>query len=208
MKYIYSPDSYDETLIENKFENYDEFLSLQLKYRAGFEKVLNGLVNFKSIDDNINHQPFSIPKIQDQGYNFYHKFSTLNSDYIFLRNNFHIEKLSLEDISALKNGEVIDIKFLNRTLYTVIFEEGDKSCYGIPMEENFVDSKSIVFEFAYDQKRCDSVQQLNQIKNFKNSISNYIDNCLNNKINIPVSILPYNAITDIYYQNNQNLVFK
>lgn len=208
MKYIYSPDSYDETLIESKFENYNEFLNLQLKYRSGFEKVLKNLVNFKSIDDNISHQSFTIPKISDSDYNFYHKFSTLNSDYIFLRNNFHIEKLSPEDISLLKNEKVIDTKFLNRTLYTVVFEEGKQCCYGIPQGENFVDSKSIVFEFSYDQKKCSSVEQLNLIKHFENSISDYISNCLNGKINIPISIISYNAITDIYYQNNQDLIFK
>lgn len=208
MKYIYSPDSYNETLIENKFESYDEFLDLQLKYRSGFERILNCLANFKSIDDLINRQSFTIPKISDKDYNFYHKFSTLDSDYVFLRNNFHIENLSVEDIEQLKKMENVNMEFLNKTLYRVIFEDGEQSCYGIPKKENFVDSKSIVFEFAYDQKKCDSVPQLNQIKNFEKSVFNYLDKCFENKINIPISILSYNAITDIYYQENPNIVFK
>ena len=98
------------------------------------EEVLKSLINFKELDDYCTKK-MQIPINDDWEDNFYHKFSTLNSKYIFLRNNIHIEKLKNEDIEKIKraifNENLLDKEFVLRTLKEILYENGILwSCYG------------------------------------------------------------------------------
>ena len=80
MQYKYIPNSIK--IIDNI--SYDDFLKLQIKYRESLEALIKKYVSFEEVDKIIENLNFSIPLIQDQEYNFYHKFSTLGSKYVFI----------------------------------------------------------------------------------------------------------------------------
>ena len=201
MKYKYIPDSYNYELINEKY-NEEEFIDLQNQYREYLEKLLKSIIDFKDTDAKIK-QIINVPKINDSEYNFYHKFSTLGSDYIYLRNNFHIEKLNDEELSRLKNNDM-DYDYLKSTLSKVIFEEGDKAFYGNSILKYLANSKSIVFEFSYDQQQLVDVKELKTIESIIQQISEYLTTNIEKKLNIPVSIIVYDGIHDIYKQEDEN----
>ena len=194
MKYKYVPDTYDYSIIDKRFNN-EEFIELQNKYREFLEKLLKNFIDFKDIDNKIN-QIMKVPKKEDLDYNFYHKFSSLNSNYIYLRNNYHIEKLNDDEINILRNNK-IDYEFLRNTINRVINEEGDKIFYGSQVLKNLVDTKGLVFEFAYDQLQLLDVKELINIEKIIKVIDQFLKSNLN-KLNLPVSMVTYNGINDIY----------
>ena len=195
MKYIYVPNSYDYTIIEEKYNN-DEFVDLQVKYRNYLENFLNNFIDFKKVDQKIN-EVINIPKNEDAEYNFYHKFSTLGSDYIYLRNNYHIENLSDDEVNVIKNNK-IDFEFLNKTISKVIFEKGDKSFFGTPILDNLCNSKGLVFEFSYNQLKLKEVKEFKMIDQIIEELTNFLKKNLGEKLNIPVSVISYNGIKDLY----------
>ena len=199
MKYKYVPDTYDYSIIDKRFED-EEFVELQNKYREFIEKLLKHYIDFKDIDNKIG-QVMKVPKKEDLEYNFYHKFSSLNSDYIYLRNNYHIENLNDDEIEVLKNNK-IDYEFLNKTINRVINEEGDMTFYGSPVPKYLVDTKGLVFEFAYDQLQLLEVKELQNIEKIISVIDKYLKDNLK-ALNIPISMITYNGINDIYKPNTK-----
>ncbi|MBR2587823.1 MAG: hypothetical protein IKD77_01285 [Bacilli bacterium] len=204
MKYNYYPDSFNYNLIKSNFADEDEFINLSVKYKQHLENILNKIIDFKKINDLIKSKNIEIPLVEDKQYNFYHKYSVLNSDYIFLRNNIHLENLSVDELNELKNG--VDDKFIMNTLQKVIYEKGDKTFVGIPNDFSMVDSKSVFIEFAYDQKKCESIDQLRNIGEIVNTVFDYIEKDLS-KYKMPLSLTVYDAIPDIYKQT-ENVVTK
>ena len=138
MEYIFIPNS-----IDNKKENF----AIQIKYKNEVEKLLSKFIEFSMLDDKIREVSNVFP-VDDYEYNFYHKFSVLKSDYIFLRNNIHIENLTPEEQEKIKNNEISD-EFILETIPKVLFEDSGKSFFGKQVLEYLANSKSIVFEIAY-----------------------------------------------------------
>lgn len=203
MKYQYMPDSYNWELLEKKGINIEDFLKLQKKYRTGLENVLKKFIDFEEIDRNIEQDGLDIPVVLDEEQNFYRRFSTLNSKYVFLRNNFHIENLTEEEIRQLIHNQAVSIDFLNQTLSRVIFEEGDYTLFGPSSKKELVKSKSIVFEFAFDQKKCKEFDQLMRIEDTYENVFNKIQEKLKPNLNIPISFHTYRAIPDLFSNKKQ-----
>ena len=201
-EYKFYPNSYNYTLIKDKGISLEHFLKLQIKYRNDFEKLLMGIVDFKKIDDYIDSFGKKIPIVNDLEYNFYHKFSLLGSKYIYFRNNIHIENLSLIEIeiinASIVNDVDLDSKFLLETYSKVLYEDGDIVMFGIPLEKNGVSSKSLVFEFTYNQKEFSTVEQYNFVNEIVNVLLKSLRNSIKGVINTDISIISYNAIPDIY----------
>lgn len=203
MYYKYIPDSFDYNLINSRFSN-DEFLSLQIKYRTIIEKILIDYIDFEDIDKRINNNVV-LPKIEDLDYNFYHKFSSLNSNYLYLRNNFHIEKLSSEEVEILKNGKV-DKNFIVSTLSKVLFEDGDESCFGSPRLENIVNCKGLIFEFAYDSMKINSLSDLIKIDKMIEEIKVYLKSIIEKIFRLPASLVINKSLSNIYNLNESSIV--
>lgn len=201
-EYKFYPNSYNYTLIKDKGIDLEHFLKLQIKYRNDFEKLLMGIFDFKKIDDYIDSFGKQIPTVNDLEYNFYHKFSLLGSKYIYFRNNIHIENLSLNEIEIINasiiNDVDLDSKFLLETYSKVLYEDGDIVMFGIPLEKNEVFSKSLVFEFTYNQKEFSTVEQYNFVNEIVNVLLKSLRNSIKGVINTDISIISYNAIPDIY----------
>ena len=83
------------------------------------------------INKYINDSKVDIPRIKDKEYNFYHLSSNLNSNYIYLRNNIHIENLTNEEILYLVNNDNFSDDFIINTYQRVLYEEGDATYFGI-----------------------------------------------------------------------------
>ena len=152
MEYEYLPNTYDYKLIEEKNIK-DDFYNLQISYRKKLELLLKKYVSFTSFDDLCQKMLFSIPKLNFSKDDFYHSNTTLNSDYLYIRNNIHIERLDEKDISKIKSfmfdSESDEEEFILRTLKDVIWEDGDETFYGIPKGNNSVSSKALGVYILY-----------------------------------------------------------
>lgn len=207
MEYIYIPDSYNNSMIESKFKDREEFLSLQVLYRKYLESLLSSFVDFQKIDLYIQQKQVVIPRVKDEKYNFYHKYSNLGSEYLFLRNNFHVENLSPEEIVLLKHPSTANnVDFIRQTLSRVIFEEGDFTFFGPPTNSTEVKSKSIVFEFAYNQTECVDLKQLKAIEEITKEVFAQLTEYMKKFFNLPVSFLVYKSIPDLYYREDNEFV--
>ena len=201
MKYNYVPDTYDRELIKEKFKDDDEFLQCQLAYKKAFEKILNKIYSFKEIDEKVNSDGL-VPKAITNEEFFYHQTSNLQNSYVFLRNNFHVEKLDKKDIDNLKEG-VITQDLFNRTLSNVIFENGNEIFLGTPIEENLVKSKSLYFEFGYNTYEVDDIDFIGKIESKRDQIFEEIETALKDKIDIPVSFITNDSIATLLNEEKE-----
>lgn len=205
MKYQCIPDTYNKRKIEEKGFSDLEFENLQKKYIESFEKWLMQKIDLSNINQCIANCKSSIPVMEDKEYNIYHKNSSLGNDYLYLRNNVHIENLSEQELSELYNSilaeESLAEEFLHKTIAKVLYENGDATYYGIPSPESEVPSKSIVLEFAYDQKKCNSIEQVINIRNSFAEIQKEIIESNRNNSDFPIFLLMYNGIPDLFRES-------
>ena len=115
------PNSIDYELARSKNlypENInDKYYLLQKKYQTVLEKYLNDILNLKGYDDFISHSNLKFNVTTNKDY--YQQSSTLELNYIYIKNNLHIEKLSNEDLDNLsKDINVLDI--VKRTYKNII----------------------------------------------------------------------------------------
>ena len=99
------------------------------------------------------------------------------------------------------NDVDLDSKFLLETYSKVLYENGDVAMFGIPLEKNKVPSKSLVFEFAYDQKEFSTVEQYNFVNEIVNVLLKSLSSSIKNVIMTDVSMISYYSIPDIYLNN-------
>ena len=79
-------------------------MNLKIAYKRSLEELLNKIVDFKNVDMYLSDSGLLIPRINDTDNNFYHKYSFLNSEYVFLRNEIHVENLSPTELEVLKKS--------------------------------------------------------------------------------------------------------
>ena len=195
MNYKFIPNINEKSNL-NLSEN--ELIDYRIMYKHFVENILKSVINFKNIDEFIVNNHYIIPTMDDLEYNFYHRFSILNSRYLFLRNNIYIERLNEHELNNLKNNPTYE--FFTKTYKKVLFDQEGKDAYtfyGSALPKNSVKSNSLIFEFAYDLKKISSMEQYNQISEVKKYIINLINN-IQNKMGIPISFIEYNAIPDIF----------
>lgn len=147
--------SNDKISIYDKLENYYKYL---------FEKYLITKIDFKKYRDLFNNSELEFkpakvinPTLNDL--NEYFKF-----DYIYLMNNFFIEKLSLEDINLLENSidensaskeilELIENTYKdiikNNYIKNEYTDETYNIVYGKSTPDNFARNDSIIFKIYY-----------------------------------------------------------
>lgn len=201
MEYVLIPNSFNRDLLNNLSD--DEVLELQNKYRNCIEEKIKGIIDFKKVDDQINKMVY-VPRLEDKEYNYYHKFSTFPSNYIFLRNNYHIERLSEDELEQLKNGSVDD-EFLKNTFEKVLYEDGNFTYYGSPIDSYLAASKSLVIEFAYDQVEIETIEELQNVDKIIGIISDELKAKIEDSLGVPVSVIIYNGIPDLYKNNEKNV---
>ncbi len=203
MKYKFIPDSIKDEDIALFNINQDEFLNLQIDYKQAFEKILQEEVDFCIFDNWINKINTNLPVVNDKEFNFYRRYSDLGSDYIYLRNNIHIERLSFDELNRLKSGITRD--FLLKTYKKVLFEDGDYTYFGNATDMNLIPSKSLVFEFAFDGKECKNLEEYNFYKHYKDQIFKFVAKPIETKLNCAVSIHRYSAIPELFIDESKQM---
>ena len=201
--YIYNPNVYNEKKIKEKNLSEKEFLSMQLKYRESFEKLLMKKYNFQEIDQKIKEKHIDAKLELDKEYNFYHKFSNLKSNYLFFRNNYHIEDLDEDEIQYIKKcileNTLLSNDFIVKTSDKVLFpKKNGQINYNYNSLECFVPAKSFVFEFAYDLDKCTSIKEMQKLRKIGEEEKEKITACFSPQLNVPISFIVYNATPDIF----------
>ncbi len=172
MKMDYTPNTISYKLIKEKNIDEELFLPLQLKYRKSLENILKKYVSFNSFDELLVKTFGSIPLYESNS--FYYKYSELDSKYLFLRNNIHIERLNEKDIDVIKESlfdkEDLNGDFILRTLKEVIFEEGDIVILEGSNEKYSCKANSLIIEFAYNDEDC-SLEESIAIKDFFDKVT-------------------------------------
>lgn len=202
---IYNPNTYDASLFKEKNLTLDNILPLQVKYRESIEKEFMKYFDFKSIDkDFIDIGCFPL---EDTDYNFYHKYSTLGSNFVYLRNNYHIERLDIEEINYIKkcitNNEDLSLEFLSNTAERILIEQYNGDIfYNNITSENSVTAKSLVFEFSYDVFKFTEVGQFKKADRIVKDKIKEIQEAFKDKLYYPVNGITYKGNPDIFKEEN------
>lgn len=193
-------------------DNYDLYVGLERIYKYAFEHFLLSFVNLSEYDNRIRNSnlDFGIPHPTKQQL-ISDLPEYLNLNYIYLLNNFFIEKLDISDINLLKqyfvqSSFVMDNNLTNmieRTYKNVIkrnyfdgkYTDGiNKVCYGYVRPDNFCDDDAIVLKIYYSKNTVLFTDEefLKNIKDkelFLQSLSENIISDVKNKLNINCNIL-------------------
>lgn len=134
----------------------DEYFELLNKYKNLFGKYLMELLPLEQIDTNMKKSKLNFVPIKEEDKDFYQMTSPLNLDYIYIRNNFYIEKLSKEDLDILRSRENLDDEtreFLKRTYLSVInpYDDSRVIFYGPENGKHLCDSTDVVLGIRYDE---------------------------------------------------------
>jgi len=134
----------------------DKYFKLLNSYKSFFEQYVKEILPLELIDKNMKGSDLNFDKIKDEDKDFYQSTSTMNFSYIYLRNNFYVEKLSLEDIEFLmsKNEFDNDVReFIKRTYKNIInpYEEEKTVFYGPENQGYMCNSTDVVIGIRYDE---------------------------------------------------------
>ena len=144
----YIPDTIDLKKIIEKFKSENNYNDYQIKYKNCIEEIVNAYVDFASVNEIINSCGIKLKTIGDYDYNIYHKHSLLECEYLFIRNNMHVENLSDKELDILKSNSINE-DFIKKTLDKVIHEDEKFLAYGDD-PNNLKFTGGLIFEFAYD----------------------------------------------------------
>lgn len=154
------PNNINSDLIEEKGLGEDkpssEYFELVNRYKDFFGKYLMELLPLEQIDNNMKNSKLNYVPIKDDDKDFYQITSLLPLTYIYIRNNFYIEKLSKEDLDVLRSKDSYDDEvreFIKRTFLSVINPYDDKEVvfYGIENKDCLCNSTDVVLGVRYDE---------------------------------------------------------
>lgn len=185
---------------------------LENLYKYLFENYLNEQVNLKKYDEELLNSELdfgiSHPILEQKGNNLN---DFLKFNYIFLLNDFFIEKLSIEDINVLLNSLKLQklvptkelMEMIKRTYVDVIknnytkngyVDDVFKVSYGEFHPGNFVSNNALVLKIFYgkNKRQMTDEEYLLNMKEKKEYLNNFIQrlkNEITNKLNISVEVL-------------------
>ena len=189
--------------------NNSKYIKLENTYKYLFEYWLVSQVNLKKYNQEIKNSrlDFGIPNPTSNqlisGLNEY-----LNLEYIYIINNFFIEKLDINDINILNNysqeePNEKEIDLIKRTYKEIIKnnyfhkEYTDKIyniCYGYAIPSNFAPNNNLVLKIYYSKNKYELdnekfIENISLKKDFLNRISENITKDIKNKLDIDVTIM-------------------
>ena len=146
---------------ENDYTKYNSLVNI---YKYLFTKYLETKIDLQKYDNEILNSNLDFGMMPDNYRNDYQKNSYLNLNYIYIRNNFYVEKLNVEEINYLLNIDIDNcvlnsetINLIETTFRDVIndnyrhdkYLDNTNACYGSFIPSNIVDSKSLVLCIQY-----------------------------------------------------------
>lgn len=99
------PNSIDIELVNSKNLN-DNYVILQNKYRHALEDYIMKICDIRKYELRMEDSGIRFSKLEEDAQSIYQKWCTWNLNYIYLRNNVHIEKLDFQDLQILQNYDI------------------------------------------------------------------------------------------------------
>jgi len=208
---VYPQITNNDLLVEKGFkidEDNNEYFKLLNKYKKLFEEYLKEKLPLELIDDNMKKSDLKFVPIKKENMDFYQITSTMNLDYIYLRNNLYIEKLSKEDLEFLSKKDKLDEEskdFIKRTYQTVInpYENDEKRIifYGPENEKHLCDSTDVVLGIRYNEFETNGMSDEEFQKNFIEQlrliaqVSTLLEIASPNELGSVVKVIQYNELS-------------
>lgn len=141
-------------------DNYDLYIKVQALYKKAFDNYIESVIKVNDIvDKKLEQSNLDYGKLEEKQKNIYQKFSYLNSEYLFVRNFFYIERLSENDLNKfIKQDDVTAeiIEVVKSTYKNIMKVNSDKTdnnfkvCYGrMAVPIFFFDNDSLVLFLNY-----------------------------------------------------------
>jgi len=103
----FAPTSFDfslarsKGLIEKDDLLTDRYLKAQAVYKAAFSQYLIKAANIDQYEKSLNESGYTFVPTKYENQSVYQRYCSLASKFFFIRNNFHIERLSIDDLKTL-----------------------------------------------------------------------------------------------------------
>lgn len=200
----------NENLIKSKNISLEEYVILKKTYKQLFEIYLQNKIDLKLYDNKIKNSDLDFGKGYPTKSNLINDLGEyLGLDYIYIINDFFIEKLSINDLNELrkvyqeKKYNINTIKMIEKTYKEVLnnnfvngkyVNEPFNRCYGPVIPKNFALSDSLVIKiiFGKNTKQYDDEEYLVNAKaktNFLNILCNDLKKEIEENLEIKVTIL-------------------
>ena len=211
IEFVYPQIINNDLLVQKGFKIDDEenlYFKLLNKYKKLFEEYLKEKLPLELIDDNMKKSDLKFVPIKKEDMDFYQITSTMNLDYIYLRNNLYIEKLSKEDLDFLSKKDSLDEEskeFIKRTYQIVInpYENDEKRIifYGPENEKHLCDSTDVVLGIRYNEFEQNGMSDDEFQKNFMEQlrliaqVSTLLEIASPNELGSEVKVIQYNELS-------------
>lgn len=190
---------------EKKMEN--DYIELQNKYKKLFEQYISKKVDLKKYDDIISDSvlDFGISKPTAKQL-FTELENSLNLKYIYIINNFFVEKLDNSNLESLRRSSYIlseqNYTLIEETYKDVIKDDFDNEyndekhyvCYGYNTKSNYAPSDALVLHILYSRntKGYNDVEFVQNIKDkrvFLETLKTHIVEEIKKQLNIDCHII-------------------
>lgn len=200
----------NENLIKSKNISLEEYGVLKKIYKQLFEIYLQNKIDLKLYDNKIKNSDLDFGKGHPTKSNLINDLGEyLGLNYIYIINDFFIEKLKINDLNELrkvyqeKKYNINTIKMIEKTYKEVLnnnfvngkyVNEPFNRCYGPVIPKNFVLSDSLVIKiiFGKNTKQYDDTEYLVNAKaktSFLNILCNDLKKGIEENLGIRVTIL-------------------
>ncbi len=200
----------NEKLIKSKNISLEEYGVLKKIYKQLFEIYLQNKIDLKLYDNKIKNSDLDFGKGHPTKSNLINDLGEyLGLNYIYIINDFFIEKLKINDLNELrkvyqeKKYNINTIKMIEKTYKEVLnnnfvngkyVNEPFNRCYGPVIPKNFVLSDSLVIKiiFGKNTKQYDDTEYLVNAKaktSFLNILCNDLKKGIEENLGIRVTIL-------------------
>ncbi len=200
----------NENLIKSKNISLEEYGVLKKIYKQLFEIYLQNKIDLKLYDNKIKNSDLDFGKGHPTKSNLINDLGEyLGLNYIYIINDFFIEKLRINDLNELrkvyqeKKYNINTIKMIEKTYKEVLnnnfvngkyVNEPFNRCYGPVIPKNFALSDSLVIKiiFGKNTKQYDDTEYLVNAKaktSFLNILCNDLKKGIEENLGIRVTIL-------------------
>lgn len=200
----------NENLIKSKNISLEEYGVLKKIYKQLFEIYLQNKIDLKLYDNKIKNSDLDFGKGHPTKSNLINDLGEyLGLNYIYIINDFFIEKLRINDLNELrkvyqeKKYNINTIKMIEKTYKEVLnnnfvngkyVNEPFNRCYGPVIPKNFALSDSLVMKiiFGKNTKQYDDTEYLVNAKaktSFLNILCNDLKKGIEENLGIRVTIL-------------------
>lgn len=191
-------------------EDIKEYLDLSTIYRMLLNQYIK-LIGLQSYEDLIKDSNLDFIPIDISRQDFYQYYNNSDLEYYYVRNNIYLnalnqeEKQYLESKSHQQNFTVDDqdLQFIAQTFKKVIAEhhpnmdEPFNTNYGPTSSSYFAPNNALVIGFRYDAFNMNNMEEdafvdnLERQEKYYYELNKKISIDLENKLNIPVSVIEY-----------------